>query len=327
MGKKYHRKEKNMLILLSVCLLAAAIAWGCYRYAFYAPPRKPRDPELLDVPEGAAYEPHRENMERWIREARALPQEAVSVTSFDGLKLTGVYYEYAPGAPMELMFHGYRGNRERDLSGGVQRCFALGRSALLVDQRGSLDSQGNTISFGIREHRDCLAWVDFAVEKFGPDVKIILTGIFMGAATVMMVAGCELPENVIGVLADCGYSSVKDIMYHVAGKMHLPPRLCYPFIKLGARLFGHFDPDECSPVEALKKAKVPVIFFHGEEDSLVPCHMSRVCYDACASRKKLVIIPGAEHGLSYPTDPETYLNALREFFGPEGSYQEQKTNP
>ena len=82
-----------------------------------------------------------------------------------------------------------------------------------------------------------------------------------------------------------------------------------------------------NPVEALKKAKVPVIFFHGEADSLVPCHMSRTCYEACASRKKLVTVPGAEHGLSYPTDPETYLAALREFFGPEGSYQEQKTNP
>lgn len=292
-----------MLILLFLCLLVAAIAFGCYLYAFYSAPRKPRNPEVLEIPGGKAYAPHRENMENWIRAARALPQERVSIRSFDGLTLTGVYYEYAPGAPMEIMFHGYRGNRERDLSGGVQRCFALGRSALLVDQRGALDSDGRTITMGIKEHRDCLAWVDFAVEKFGPDVKIILTGISMGAATVMMAAGCDLPENVIGVLADCGYSSVKDIMAHVTGMMHLPPKLCWPFIKLGAKLFGRFDPEEASPVEALKKAKVPVIFFHGEEDSLVPCYMSRVCYEACASRKRIVTIPGAEHGLSYPTDP------------------------
>lgn len=309
------------MLLLLVPLVVMAIAWGCYRYAFYAPPRKPRDANLLDVPEGKAYAPHRENMEQWIREARTLPQEAVSIRSFDGLTLTGVYYEYAPGAPIELMFHGYRGNRERDLSGGVQRCFALGRSALLVDQRGALDSDGSTITFGIYEHRDCLKWVDFLVEKFGPDVKIILTGISMGAATVMMAAGCDLPENVIGVLADCGYSSVKDILCHVAGMMHLPPKLCWPFLKLGAKLFGRFDPDETFPVEALKHAKVPVIFFHGEADSLVPCSMSRICYEACASRKRLVTIPGADHGLSYPTDPETYLNALREFFGEEASYR------
>jgi len=310
-----------MLVLLVLCLLAAAISFGCYLYAYYVPPRKARDPEALDIPPGAAYEPHRENMENWILAARKLSQEAVSIRSDDGLKLTGIYYEYAPGAPLEIMFHGYRGNRERDLSGGVFRCFALGRSALLVDQRATLDSEGRTITMGIREHKDCLKWVDFAVEKFGPDVKIILTGISMGAATVMMAAGCDLPENVIGILADCGYTSVRDIMHHVAGMLHLPPKLCWPFLKLGAKLFGGFDPEECSPVEALKKAKVPVIFFHGEEDSLVPCSMSRVCYEACASWKKLVIIPGAEHGLAYPTDPETYVRELRAFFGEEASCQ------
>ena len=303
-----------MLFLLIVCLLIAAISFGCYLYAFYQPPRKPRDPEFLDIPPGEIYEPHRENMERWIREGRALPQEKVSIRTFDGLNLTGVYYEYAPGAPIELMFHGYRGNRERDLSGGIQRCFALGRSALLVDQRACLDSEGRTITFGIKESKDCLCWVDFMVKKFGPDVKIILTGISMGAATVMMAAGQDLPENVIGVLADCGYSSVKSIMHYVAGTLHLPPKLCWPFMKLGAKLFGGFDPEEDSPVEALKRAKVPVIFFHGEDDTLVPCSMSRECYEACASRKMLVTIPGAGHGLSYPVDPETYLNALRDFF-------------
>ena len=311
-----------MGILLILILLAAAITYGCYRFAFYTPPRKPRDPEILDIPPGKAYEPPREKMEQWIRSARALPQEKVSIKTFDGLTLTGVYYEYAPGAPMEIMFHGYRGNRERDLSGGVFRCFSLGRSALLVDQRAALDSDGNTIAMGIHEHKDCLKWVEFAVEKFGPDVKIILTGISMGAATVMMAAGCDLPENVIGVLADCGYTSVKEIMHHVAGKMHLPPKLCWPFIKLGAKIFGRFDPEETSPVEALKKAKVPVIFFHGEEDSLVPCWMSKACYEACASRKRLVTIPGAEHGLSFPTDPERYLKEVRVFFGPEASCKE-----
>lgn len=310
-----------MLTLLILCLAVLVISFGCYLYAFYVPPRKPRDPQVLDIPPGAAYEPYRERMENWIREARALPQEKVAIKSFDGLTLTGVYYEYAPGAPVELMFHGYRGNRERDLSGGVFRCFALGRSALLVDQRSTLDSDGNTITMGIKEHKDCLKWVDFAVEKFGSDVKIILTGISMGAATVMMAAGHDLPENVIGVLADCGYTSTREIMYHVAGMLHLPPKLCWPFLKLGAKLFGRFDPEEASPVEALKQAKVPVIFFHGEKDSLVPCSMSRTCYEACASRKKLVIIPGAEHGLSYPADPEGYISALKEFFGPEASFR------
>lgn len=308
-------------VLLAAAVLTAAIAYGCYRMAFYVPPRNPRDPDFIDLPQGPVYKPFWEDMTRWTLEVRALPHEQVSITSFDGLTLTGKLYEYAPGAPIELMFHGYRGNAERDLSGGVQRCFALGRSVLMVDQRCSGGSQGKVISFGINEHRDCLAWLDYAVNKFGPDRKIILTGISMGASTVLMAAGEELPDNVIGVLADCGYTSARDIIQVVIRQMKLPPKLSYPFVKLGAKLFGHFDLEANSPREALKQAKVPVIFFHGEDDDFVPCSMSRENFEACASRKRLVTIPGAGHGLSYPVDPEGYLDALREFFGPEASCQ------
>ena len=101
--------------------------------------------------------------------------------------------------------------------------------------------------------------------------------------------------------------------------MKLPAGLVYPFVKLGAKLYGHFDLEEITPEEAVKKCTVPVIFFHGEADAYVPCHMSRINYDACASRKQLVTIVDAGHGLSYPVAPETYLQALRDFFGPGAS--------
>lgn len=304
-------------------LLAAVlvIAYICYRMAFYAPRKEEPQTDEIQIPEGEIYEVFREPMEKWAREVRAMKCEQMSTTSFDGLRLSGRFYEYAPGAPIELMFHGYRGSAERDLSGGVQRCFALGRSALIVDQRCSGKSGGHVITFGIREHKDCFSWLGFMQERFGSDVKIILTGISMGASTVLMAAGERLPDNVIGVLADCGYSSPKEIICKVIRQMGLPVKLSYPFVKLGARLFGGFDLEENSPVEAMKKATVPVIFFHGEDDDFVPCEMSRQNYDACASRKMLVTVPGAGHGLSYPVAPERYLQALRDFFGPGASAQ------
>ena len=301
-------------ILFLIIIAVIVIAYICFHIAFYAPPRKSIDSDIVDTPQGEIYDPYREKMEHWARETRGLPQERINITSFDGLKLHGTYYEYEPGAPIELMFHGYRGNADRDLSGGVQRCFKLGRSALIVDQRGSGKSEGQVITFGVNERRDCLSWLTYMEERFGPDAKIILTGISMGAATVMMAAGEELPENVIGVLADCGYSSPKAIIKKVIRQMEIPVKLGYPFVKLGARLFGHFTLEETSPVEAMKKCKVPVIFFHGEEDSLVPCEMSRECFEACVSKKRLVTVPGAGHGLSYPVEPERYLREAKEFF-------------
>ena len=308
-----------MWILLGVILFLIAavliISYVCFRLTFYVPNRDGLTRAPMNFLDESIYGKYLDQMHKWVEEVRQIPHEDVSITSFDGLTLRGTYYEYAPGAPIELMFHGYRGNAERDLSGGVQRCFQLGRSALLVDQRACGRSDGAVISFGINEHRDCLSWIAFMRQRFGEDVKIILTGISMGASTVMIAAGADLPDNVIGVLADCGYDSARRIIKIVIKRLKLPPALAYPFVRLGARLYGHFKLEEISPEEALKHSKVPVLIIHGEEDGFVPCDMGRVCYESCASpKKKFHTIPGAGHGLAYLTDPQNYLTVAGDFF-------------
>ncbi len=303
-------------IILALAAVVLVISYLCFRMAFWVAKKELIGPNDFPIPDGPIYEPFRAQMVAWMKEVRALPHKEYTITSHDGLTLYGKYYEYAPGAPLELMFHGYRGNAERDLCGGVQRAFSLGHSALIVDQRASCHSDGNIISFGVNEHRDCLAWLDFAIQTFGPDVRIILTGISMGATTVLLAAGTKLPENVIGVLADCGFTSAKEIIQLVTKMMKMPPRLSYPFVWLGARVFGHFDLSVSDAPKALAHCSVPVIFFHGEDDDFVPCYMSKANFDSCPSRKRLVTIPGAGHGLSYLVDPEGYLRAMREFFDP-----------
>lgn len=292
-----------------ILCLVYLIAYICYRMAFYS--KNAPIEEEFPIPDGDIYEPHREQMVTWIKEVRALPQEDITITSFDSLKLHGKFFEYEKDAPIELMFHGYRGNGERDLCGGVQRCFALGHSALIVDQRACGGSEGHVITFGINESRDLLSWLNYLSLRF-PHRKIILTGISMGGATVMIASSLPLPENVVGILSDCGYSSAKEIIKIVIKQMKLPPTLAYPFVKLGAKAFGNFDLEERVPIEAVKQAKVPIIFFHGEDDAFVPCDMSIECYNACTAPKKIMTVPGAGHGLSYLIDPEGYLAAVRE---------------
>ena len=304
-------------ILLAVLLLVLLTAFICFYMAFFVPHHAPVAIDDYTIPKGEIYEPYREAMVKWMKEVRAMPHEDFYITSHDGLKLHGRYYEYAPGAPIELMVHGYRGTGDRDLCGGVQRCFKLGRSALVIDQRTTGESEGKVITFGIREHLDCRAWAAFMADHFGPDAKIILTGISMGASTVIMAAGAPLPPQVKGVLADCGFSAAKDIICKVIRQLKLPAKLLYPFVRLGAMVFGGFDPERYSAREAAKTATVPIIFFHGETDDFVPYEMSKENFDACTSRKMLITIPDAGHGLCYPVDPKGYLQALRDFFGPE----------
>lgn len=302
---------------IAIFLIIATLvtSYVCFYRIFYSP-RKNKNKEEYPIPDGEIYEPFREIMVDWMKNANALPHKNVEIRSFDGLTLRGKFYEYEEGAPIELMFHGYKGDSYRDLSGGIARCFALKRSVLIVDHRGSGRSDGKVITFGINESKDCIRWIDFILENIDKNAKIILTGISMGAATVLIAASQPLPKNVVGVLADCGYTSAKAIIKKVITEMRLPANLLYPFVKLGARLFGNFNVDEISPIESMQRCRLPVIFFHGDTDDFVPCEMSKQNYDACVTEKKMVVIQGAGHGLCFPVAQEQYLEELKTFFDP-----------
>ncbi len=314
----------NWILFWTVLLCAFVFAvifvlsasYFCFRLAFYKKRKKPlREGYSDQIPQDPMFEPFKEDMLRWIYEMKTLPQIEVEIRSFDGLRLRGRFFELEKGAPIEILLHGYRSNSERDLSGGIARCFACGRSVLLVDHRASGRSEGNVITFGINESRDCVDWVKYILENIDPNAKIYIGGVSMGAATAMMATDRDLPENVVGILADCGYSSAKKIIKKVIADMHLPPSLCYPFVKLGAKIYGHFDLEEISPEQAMSKCDLPVFFVHGDADDFVPYEMSVECYNACASKhKRLLTAEGAGHGLAFPLDQEKYIDEVRKFF-------------
>lgn len=303
-----------LYILLAVLVAVLATSLVCFLKIFYTS-RREKWPEY-PVPAGEIYEPHHEQMIEWIKLARALPHTEVSIRSFDGLKLCGTYYEFEKGAPIDILFHGYHGSAEQDLSGGVYRCQKLGHNVLIVDHRAAGKSEGHVITFGVNESRDAAAWVQYVVENIDPNAKILLGGISMGAATVMMASAMELPKNVVGTVADCGYTSAKEIIKKVIRDMHLPDNLLYPFVRLGARLFGGFDPDANSPIASMPNCRVPVIFFHGDTDAFVPCEMSEANHSACKAPKRFVITPDAGHGLCFPVDVDTYVKEIADFFEP-----------
>lgn len=304
-----------LLVCAVLLVLALITSLVCFLMVFYSKKRVPLGEDEYAIPPGEIYEVFREEMIGWTKEVRSLPHEDIEITSHDGLTLRGRYYECEAGAPVEILFHGYKGNAERDLCGAVERAFKVRRNALIVDHRAAGFSDGHVISFGINERRDCLGWIEKVIERFGTDVKIVITGISMGAATVMMAAGEDLPSNVISVLADCGYTSPKEIISKVLKDMKLPAKIFYPFIKLGARIYGGFDLEEASPIEAMKRCSVPIVFVHGDTDDFVPYDMSVRLYNECASEKKILMtVKGAGHGLAYPVDREGYVNKLNKIY-------------
>ena len=230
------------IVLGVLGLLILIGAFITYRMAFFADQKK-RDVSRV-VPNDEQYAPYKERMLGLIEALAARPFERIEIRTEDGKRLTGRYYHQADGAPLDIGFHGYKSNSVRDFCGGSRIGFALGHNLLLPDQRAHGESDGHTITFGIRERQDCLAWIRYANERFGEDTRIVLYGVSMGAATVLMATGLELPSNVKCVIADCPYSSPSGIIRKVCVDRGLPPKPLFPLLRLGAILFGHFRLDD-----------------------------------------------------------------------------------
>lgn len=282
---------------------------GCYFYTFFNF-HKHADPYALL--KGEQYRRVKEQSHRLIREMEGVPFEQVVITSWDGTRLFGRYHHVADGAPLQIQVHGYRGNALRDFCGGNKLAREMGHNTLVIDQRAHGNSGGRTIGFGEKECRDVAAWVAYAATVWGKEIPILLSGVSMGAATVLLCADMQLQGNVVGIIADSPYSSAQKIIGKVAGDMGLPPRLVMPFIKAGARLFGglRLETDIC---RSAAQSKVPILLIHGQSDRFVPCEMSEEIAAKAPSKTTLVTFPDAGHGLSYMTDLARYQQSVSDF--------------
>ncbi len=308
---------KFIFIILGILIIAAAAATlVCYYEAFYTPHQTQGD--VFKIPNTGQYQPYRQTMARMIFDFSRVPYEKVETMSEDGLKLSGKFYRGNPGKSFVIGFHGYRSMAVHDYCGEGPHMIEKGYNLILIDQRGHEESEGHVVSFGILERQDCISWCDYVIKRFGPDTKIFLSGISMGAATVLMASELDLPVNVKGILADCGYSSPADIIKKVAKDRKLPVWLLYPFVKLGARIIGHFNLEECSAVDAVKKTRIPILIAHGEDDRFVPCKMGKQIYEANPEMIQFVTYPEAGHGISFLVEEQKYKYMTEDFLNVYG---------
>lgn len=134
-------------------------AYAVYRVAFYQKPTT-KVPSPADMPTRECYR------KAMGPDADALARDmfkAVHITAQDGTPLAARYYHHADGAPLAIIFHGYRGYAERDGLGGYTLCTALGYNVLLPDQRAHGYSGGHTITMGVKERYDARDWTVWAL--------------------------------------------------------------------------------------------------------------------------------------------------------------------
>ena len=302
--------------VIGFAVLFVGILYVVYDVIFSANKRYMGDDSSL--PHGEQFDPYHETITTCVKEVLEVPFEKVEVQSFDGLVLSGKYYHLKDGAPLIIFFHGYRCSSIRDGNGMFLYTRKLGFNVLLADQRAHGNSQGKTITFGVKERYDVLSWVEYMVKKLGEEQKIYISGLSMGGATVLMASNVGLPENVVGILADCPYSSPKAILCSVIKQMGFPVKATYCLAKLSAKWIGKFDIEEASAIDSVRNSQIPILILHGNADDFVPCYMSMDCLAAGKGNVCLTLIKGAAHGMSHCVDTPTYEKAVYAFFQQTG---------
>ena len=235
--------------------------------------------------------------------------------TFDDLTLQGYFLEAEEPTNKTVVFaHGYLG-RARDMAlFGEHYYEELGYNMFTADSRGHGLSEGDYIGFGWHDRLDYVLWIDRIIEELGEDTEIILHGVSMGAATVLMTAGEELPDNVKLVVADSPYSSVKDLFdYQLDRMFNLPSFPVLPATGMVTDYQAGYNFKEASVLEQVKKADVPILYIHGGSDSFVPTAMTELLYENTQTEKEMFIVPGASHGESIVLDREGYLETLYGF--------------
>ena len=298
-------------VIIISAILAVIIAVLCY----FTKKTFSRGGKVYEITEVMKDSPDcLERIENGRKTVEKLPYERHSIVSYDGLKLVGkLYRTEGESKKFIISMHGYRSTSE-DFMCAMPFFMSLGYNVLGVDQRAHGESEGKWITFGIKERYDALSWCNYLIETYGSDIKIILDGISMGATTVLMASGLDLPSNVKGVIADCGFTSPWDIVTHVARvDMHIPKfpllYLMLPTVKL---ICGFGLKDESSE-SAVKKSSLPILYVHGLADDFVPHEMSVRAYNARPENSRLVSVKDALHGMSYVIDEETCKRELKYF--------------
>lgn len=320
-GQKKEQKSKKILPLGVGAVLGtgAAVFGGCRWLFNYAIERKQWNVHglMYRLLEGNGEpDPYYKEVDKAEEELKKLLYEPVTLQSVDGKTLRGRFYSGKEGVQdVFLAVHGCRNRGTREYSFLSSYYRKAGVPFLLIDLRACGDSEGDYMTYGWKESEDLLLWISWLIGKCGESCRIFLHGISMGAGTVLMTGERELPEQVAGVIADCGYTSACDeFSYQMKKCFHLPVTAPILFLtNLISKRKAGFDIRKAAPVEAVKKSKVPHLFIHGEEDDYVPFYMMEELYQACAAPKWKVAVPGAVHARSYYVNPELYKESVEKF--------------
>lgn len=324
--EKIRKVIKRVLIAIIVIVsisIIATIGIGSY-FVNYAIARSGNggDREVIEENEIAKNDETSENIieinrkkanlsaEKWSND---IQNKKVEVKTSDEITLRATEYICNEDTnKWVIALHGYRSEPKSVLTIG-EHFSEKGYNVLIPSMRGCSESEGDYIGMGWLDKEDIKLWINLIIKE-NENAEIILHGSSMGAATVLMASGEDLPSNVKCIIADSGYTSVWDIFASEAkARFNLPEFPILNMFQIVAMAKAGYDIKQASAVEQVKKSNIPILFIHGDNDDFVPKYMCDELYEAANCKKDKLIIEGAGHTDSKYKEPDTYYNKIFEF--------------
>ena len=247
--------------------------------------------------------------QKWLEEKSNYSDKYIE--SYDKLQLHS-YVVTQNSNKWAIVVHGYGGSGKL-MSDKSKYFYDMGYNVLIPDLRGHGKSEGDYIGMGWKDRLDIISWINFIIKE-NPNAEIVLHGTSMGAATVLMTSGENLPSNVKAIVADCAYTSAWDeFSYQLETYLKVPSYYILNVTNMVTKLKAGYSLKEASALECVKKATVPILFIHGDKDKFVPYSMMDKLYDATNSPKEKLTIDGGEHANSDLVSPFLYWLTLEDF--------------
>lgn len=247
--------------------------------------------------------------QKWLEEKSNYSDKYIE--SYDKLQLHS-YVVTQNSNKWAIVVHGYGGSGKL-MSDKSKYFYDMGYNVLIPDLRGHGKSEGDYIGMGWKDRLDIISWINFIIKE-NPNAEIVLHGTSMGAATVLMTSGENLPSNVKAIVADCAYTSAWDeFSYQLETYLKVPSYYILNVTNMVTKLKAGYSLKEASALECVKKATVPILFIHGDKDKFVPYSMMDKLYDATNSPKEKLTIEGGEHANSDLVSPFLYWLTVEDF--------------
>ena len=247
--------------------------------------------------------------QKWLEEKSNYSGKYIE--SYDKLQLHS-YVVTQNSNKWAIVVHGYGGSGKL-MSDKSKYFYDMGYNVLIPDLRGHGKSEGDYIGMGWKDRLDIISWINFIIKE-NPNAEIVLHGTSMGAATVLMTSGENLPSNVKAIVADCAYTSAWDeFSYQLETYLKVPSSYILNVTNMVTKLKAGYSLKEASALESVKKATVPILYIHGDKDKFVPYSMMDKLYDATISPKEKLTIEGGEHANSDLVSPFLYWLTLEDF--------------